>query len=100
MIRSSRKLALLGLNIGYLIRPIYIKVEEQGKTKTVIVRRKNWHFVSSDETVLKARTLNSVTVDKHLFGATFKYKAWGSKAELKYLRKRDADTIKNILIGE
>ena len=96
--KTSGFVSLINFNLGYIIRPIRVQIERNRKLR-ITIKRRNWHFISSDETVLEANTVNSVVVNTHLFGSTISYKAWGSKAKIKHLKKKDAKAIQKSILN-
>lgn len=89
---------MIHLAIGYVLRPETIIVDQDDKSVRII--RRNWHFISCDEQYLRAKTVRNIKVDKHIFGATVTYQAWGSKAEINQISKKNADAIMQALLGQ
>jgi hypothetical protein len=96
--KTSKFTSMIHLAIGYILRPKTIVVDDEDKSLRIL--RRNWHFISVDEQYLRAKTIRKIKVDKHIFGATIIYEAWGSKAEISHLKKKDADKIMQTLLGQ
>ena len=44
----------------------------------IFVKKRNWHLISVDETIVPFRQIRRLEIDTHVFGASLKVKVFGS----------------------
>ena len=60
-------------------------------------RRRNWHMISEDTENLHFQNITGITVDKHIFGATLKFKSTGSDPILVHgFGKKESEKIRQL----
>ena len=66
---------------------------------TITVKKRNWFLIGHDENIVPFRYIRNIEIDRHLFGASMKIKAYGSGTiVVKAISKVGADKIKDELI--
>ena len=61
-------------------------------------RKRNWHLISVDSNQFHWQYVESITVDKHLFGATIRIYSGGLGHYIYGMSKKTADQIKQLAI--
>ena len=62
-------------------------------------RKRNWHLISVDSLQFHWQYVESIIVDKHIFGATLKVTAGKEYYYIKGLSKKTADAIKKLALN-
>lgn len=99
MINEKSTIAGLIFNgfIFHLLRPWNIIIDFEDLT--IIIKKRNWFLIGLDEHIVPFRYIRNIEIDRHLFGASMKIKAYGSGTLIvKAISKRGARRIKNKLI--
>jgi len=66
--------------------------------ESITIRKRNPFLIGFDEQILSFRYIRNIMIDRHLFGADIHIKVMGGSASVYCISKRDAKTIKNILL--
>ncbi len=96
-VKSSKKYLILNGLFLSIFRPWHL--EFNFDKKHLIVKRRNWHLISYDEEIYLFKTVRNVKVDTHLFGADVSIKVYAGNAEVRYISKKNAKKIRNILLN-
>jgi hypothetical protein len=79
-----------------ILRPWKIIVDA-GKMQITVMRR-NWHLINHDEATHAFKSVRTVKIDRHIFGANLSIKVYSGQAEVFYINKKKAKQIKDLLL--
>jgi len=96
-VKSSKLFLILNGQILSFFRPWHLEFDFE--QKNLISRRRNWHLISYDEESYLFKSVRNVKINTHLFGANVSIKVYAGEVEVFYIKKRDANKIKTILLN-
>jgi hypothetical protein len=94
--RSTFTNLLFNRKLTHILNPWHIIVDTN--QETITIRKRNPFLIGFDEQIVSFRYIRSIIIDEHLFGADIHIKVMGGRASVYCISKRDAKTIKNILL--
>ena len=80
-----------------ILRPWKIIVDA-GKMQITVMRR-NWHLINHDEATHTFKSVRTVKIDRHIFGANLSIKVYSGQAEVFYINKKKAKQISDLLLN-
>jgi len=96
-VKSSKMALIFNAKPFAILRPWHIIADV--KKMQLTMKRRNWHFISFDEEVYAFKSVRNVKIDSHIFGADISIKVYAGNASAKYLKKKDAKKIRDILLN-
>lgn len=93
---SSFNALILNGKWTHIICPWRIIIDTDEETVTVCKR--NADIFGVDEQIVAFRFIRNISIDQHVFGADIQIKVIGGKISACYIPKKDAKTIKKILL--
>lgn len=82
--------------IAHIINPWHIIVDVN--QETITIRKRNTVLIGVDEEIVSFRYVRKITIDEHIFGADIHIKVVGGNASAYYIAKKDAKTIRKLLM--
>ena len=61
-------------------------------------KQRNWFLIGYRTNTVSLRFIRNVTIQEHIFGANIHIRTMGENFMIKYLDKKDAEKIKNLLL--
>ena len=68
------------------------------ENETITVEKRTWFFFGKDINIVAFRFIRSISIEDHLFGSDISIKVVGGWINANYLRKKDINNIKKLLI--
>lgn len=75
------------------------KAEIDIAKKRVTILKRNWYLINVDEETFQFNSVRHITIDKFLFGADIHIKMYSGTASIFCISKKDAKTIKEMLLN-
>jgi hypothetical protein len=80
-----------------ILRPWRIIVDTNKMQLTTM--RRNWHLINHDESTHAFKSVRTVTINRHIFGANLSIKVYAGEANVFYINKKKAKQISDLLLN-
>jgi hypothetical protein len=97
-IKSSKTALIFNGKPAAMLRPWHMIVDVERRLLTI--KRRNWHFISSDEETFAFKSVRNIKIDTHIFGADVSIQLFAGEATGYYMSKKNAKKIQNLLLND
>lgn len=94
--QSSLKVLILNLKIEYILIPWKLQIDFQNEI--LEIKQKNWFLIGYKVNSISLRFIKSIYTHQYVFGSSIYIKTMGQDLAVRYLKKNEAEKIKNILL--